>query len=54
MTDEALRRLSAHLDVTTSARSRERLLDGDIARALFEDVVAQDYVRGLISDHPNT
>jgi transposase len=35
---------------TTFTKNRERLLDGDIARAFFEDVVAQARGRRLLSD----
>lgn len=35
---------------TTFSKNRERLLDGDIARAFFEDVVAQARERRLLSD----
>ena len=35
---------------TTFSKNRERLLDGDIARAFFEDVVAQARGRRLLSD----
>jgi transposase len=34
---------------TTFTKNRDRLLDGDIARAFFEDVVAQARGRGLLS-----
>jgi len=35
---------------TTFTKNRERLLDGDIARAFFEDIVAQARRRRLLSD----
>lgn len=35
---------------TTFTKNRERLLDGDIARAFFEDIVAQARERRLLSD----
>src|SRR5215475_6185334 len=35
---------------TTFTKNRDRLLDGDIARAFFEDVVAQARGRHLLSD----
>jgi transposase len=35
---------------TTFSKNRERLLDGDIARAFFDDVVAQARGRRLLSD----
>jgi transposase len=34
---------------TTFTKNRDRLLDGDIARAFFEDVVAQARDRRLLS-----
>src|SRR5687768_14739076 len=34
---------------TTFTKNRDRLLDGDVARAFFEDVVAQARGRGLLS-----
>jgi transposase len=37
-------------DVTVFTKNRQRLLDGDIARAFFERVVAQARARGLLSD----
>ena len=35
---------------TTFSKNRDRLLDGDIARAFFEDVVGQARRRRLLSD----
>ena len=35
---------------TTFTKNRERLLAGDVARAFFEDVVAQARGRRLLSD----
>ena len=35
---------------TTFTKNRERLLDGDIARAFFEDIVAQARARQMLSD----
>ena len=35
---------------TTFTKNRDRLLDGDIARAFSEDVVAQGRDRRLLSD----
>ena len=35
---------------TTFTKNRERLLEGDIARAFFEDIVAQARERRLLSD----
>jgi transposase len=37
-------------DATVFTKNRQRLLDGDIARAFFERVVAQARERGLLSD----
>jgi transposase len=37
-------------DATVFTKNRQRLLDGDIARAFFEQVVAQARERGLLSD----
>jgi transposase len=37
-------------DATVFTKNRERLLEGDIARAFFERVVAQARERGLLSD----
>src|SRR6266516_6758106 len=37
-------------DATVFTKNRQRLLDGDIAQAFFERVVAHDRERGLLSD----
>src|SRR5574340_1726465 len=37
-------------DATVFTKNRQRLLDGDIARAFFDRVVAQARARGLLSD----
>ena len=37
-------------DVTVFTKNRERLLEGDIAKAFFDQVVAQAAKRGLLSD----
>jgi len=37
-------------DATVFTKNRQRLLDGDIARAFFERVAAQARARGLLSD----
>ena len=52
MTDEALRRLSPKFEAlyATTGKNRDRLLDGDIARAFFEDIVAQARGQRLLSD----
>ena len=41
-------------DSSTFSQNRERLLEGDVARAFFAQVLAQARERGLLSDEPFT